>query len=129
MFLKKWFLVSHTGKYNKTLTGNNVSTTIYPDLPGLYPRALVTFTIVRFGFAKVEDRVNKLQRKYLLTEQLKVIKRELGLEKDDKDAVAEKFRERLKDREIPEHVKEVIEEELSKLGFLEANASEFKYVN
>ncbi|CAB4003333.1 lon protease homolog, mitochondrial-like, partial [Paramuricea clavata] len=74
---------------------------------------------------EVEERVNKLQRKYLLTEQLKVIKRELGLEKDDKDAVAEKFRERLKDREIPEHVKEVIEEELSKLGFLEANASEF----
>lgn len=70
-----------------------------------------------------------MQRKYLLSEQLKVIKRELGLEKDDKDAVAEKFRERLKDRNIPDHVKEVIEEELSKLGFLEANASEFKYVS
>ena len=93
------------------------------------PKLLVKFTSIRFNFAKVEDRVNKLQRKYLLTEQLKVIKRELGLEKDDKDAVAEKFRERLKDREIPEHVKEVIEEELSKLGFLEANASEFKWVH
>ena len=90
------------------------------------PELLVKFTSIRFNSAKVEDRVNKLQRKYLLTEQLKVIKRELGVEKDDKDAVAEKFRERLKDREIPEHVKEVIEEELSKLGFLEANASEFK---
>ncbi|XP_046838988.1 lon protease homolog, mitochondrial-like [Xenia sp. Carnegie-2017] len=74
---------------------------------------------------EVEDRVNKMQRKYLLMEQLKVIKRELGLEKDDKDAVAEKFRERLKDREIPENVREVIDEELNKLGFLEANASEF----
>ena len=67
-----------------------------------------------------------MQRKYLLTEQLKVIKRELGLEKDDKDAVAEKFREKLKDRQIPAHVQEVIDEELNKLGFLEANASEFK---
>lgn len=111
--------------HGKTLIGNSLYATIYPILP----EALVEFTIVCFDFAKVEDRVNKLQRKYLLTEQLKVIKRELGLEKDDKDAVAEKFRERLKDREIPEHVKEVIEEELSKLGFLEANASEFKYVN
>lgn len=32
----------------------------------------------------------------MLQEQLKVIKKELGLEKDDKDAIEEKFRERLK---------------------------------
>ena len=35
-------------------------------------------------------------RKYILQEQLKVIKRELGMEKDDNDAIEEKFRERLK---------------------------------
>lgn len=35
-------------------------------------------------------------RKYILHEQLKVIKKELGVEKDDKDAIEEKFRERLK---------------------------------
>ena len=32
----------------------------------------------------------------MLQEQLKAIKKELGLEKDDKDAIEEKFRERLK---------------------------------
>ena len=32
----------------------------------------------------------------MLQEQLKVIKKELGMEKDDKDAIEEKFRERLK---------------------------------
>lgn len=32
----------------------------------------------------------------MLTEQLKAIKKELGLEKDDKDAIGDKFRERLK---------------------------------
>ena len=32
----------------------------------------------------------------MLQEQLKIIKKELGLEKDDKDAIEEKFRERLK---------------------------------
>ena len=32
----------------------------------------------------------------MLHEQLKVIKKELGMEKDDKDAIEEKFRERLK---------------------------------
>lgn len=35
-------------------------------------------------------------RKYILMEQLKVIKKELGLEKDDKDAIEEKFRSRIK---------------------------------
>ena len=31
----------------------------------------------------------------MLQEQLKVIKKELGLEKEDKDAIAEKFKARL----------------------------------
>ena len=31
----------------------------------------------------------------MLQEQLKIIKRELGVEKDDKDAIEEKFRKRL----------------------------------
>lgn len=35
-------------------------------------------------------------RKFILQEQLKVIKKELGLEKDDKDSIVEKFRERIK---------------------------------
>jgi len=45
---------------------------------------------------EVEEKVKQQHRKYILYEQLKVIKKELGLEKDDKDAIEEKFRERLK---------------------------------
>ena len=40
--------------------------------------------------------MNKMQRKFFLQEQLKIIKKELGLEKDDKEAIAERFRERMK---------------------------------
>ena len=32
----------------------------------------------------------------MLHEQLKVIKKELGMEKDDKDAIGDKFKEKLK---------------------------------
>jgi Lon-like ATP-dependent protease len=60
-----------------------------------------------------------------LQEQLKVIKKELGLEKD-KGAVGDKFRERIKDKVLPEAVNSVIEEELNKLNFLESHSSEFK---
>lgn len=55
-----------------------------------------------------------------------VIKKELGIEKDDKDAIGEKYRERLADKTVPTAVAEVIEEELTKLGFLESHSSEFK---
>ena len=45
---------------------------------------------------EVEEKVKKQHREYILREQLKIIKKELGLEKDDKDAIEEKFRGRLK---------------------------------
>ena len=44
---------------------------------------------------RVEEKISKDQRKYFLTEQLRSIKKELGLEKDDKAALVQRFRERL----------------------------------
>ncbi|KAJ6694456.1 hypothetical protein OIU85_005168 [Salix viminalis] len=75
----------------------------------------------------IEEKISGEQRRYLLNEQLKAIKKELGLETDDKTALSDKFRERLEpNREkIPEHVLQVIEEELTKLQLLEASSSEF----
>ncbi len=86
-----------------------------------------------------------MQRRYFLQEQLKIIKRELGLEvrtqawfwdncihsrfvlqKDDKEAISEKFRERVKDLVLPEAVRDVIEEELSKLSYLDNHSAEFR---
>lgn len=48
------------------------------------------------------------------------------MEKEDKDAIEEKFRERLKDKKVPQHVMDVINEELNKLGLLDNHSSEFK---
>lgn len=50
----------------------------------------------------------------------------MGLEKDDKDAIGDKFRERLANKTVPEPVQIVIDEELNKLNFLESHSSEFK---
>ena len=44
---------------------------------------------------QVTEKVQKNHQKYMLHEQLKVIKKELGLEKEDKDAISEKFKARL----------------------------------
>uniref|UniRef100_A0A2M4BCG1 Lon protease homolog, mitochondrial n=1 Tax=Anopheles marajoara TaxID=58244 RepID=A0A2M4BCG1_9DIPT len=74
---------------------------------------------------EVEEKVKQQHRKYILQEQLKVIKKELGIEKDDKDAIGEKYRERIKEKVVPKAVADVIEEELTKLNFLESHSSEF----
>ena len=76
----------------------------------------------------MEEKIKLTHRKYLLQEQLKIIKKELGLEKEDKDAIEEKFRERLKGRTVPQHIMDVINEELTKLNLLDNHSSEFKLV-
>ncbi|XP_050104343.1 lon protease homolog, mitochondrial-like isoform X3 [Malus sylvestris] len=75
----------------------------------------------------IEEKISGEQRRYLLNEQLKAIKKELGLETDDKTALNDKFRERLEPNrgKCPPHVLQVIEEELTKLQLLEASSSEF----
>lgn len=56
---------------------------------------------------------------------MKAIKKELGIEKEDKDAIGEKYRERIKEKVVPAAVMSVIDEELNKLNFLESHSSEF----
>lgn len=73
----------------------------------------------------VEMKIREQHRTFMLREQLKAIKRELGLEKDDKDALAEKYNKLLEGKVVPEAVKTVIDEELQKLSFLDNNSSEF----
>ncbi|XP_052191805.1 lon protease homolog 1, mitochondrial-like [Diospyros lotus] len=75
----------------------------------------------------IEEKISGEQRRYLLNEQMKAIKKELGLETDDKTALSAKFRERIepKRERCPPHVMQVIEEELTKLQLLEASSSEF----
>jgi ATP-dependent Lon protease len=51
-----------------------------------------------FFVVQVEEKVKQQHRKYLLQEQLKIIKKELGIEKEDKESIEEKFRSRLKVR-------------------------------
>ncbi|KAF2424485.1 ATP-dependent protease La [Tothia fuscella] len=73
----------------------------------------------------VESKIQKRQREYFLMEQMKGIRRELGLESDGKDKLIESFKEKANKLAMPDAVKRVFEEELSKLGHIEPAASEF----
>lgn len=74
---------------------------------------------------RIEATISKTQREFFLREQLKAIKKELGVEKDDKTMDAEKFGERLKNRTVPEPVMRVIREEMDKLSTLETQSAEY----
>lgn len=73
----------------------------------------------------VEAKIQKRQREYWLMEQMKGIKRELGIESDGKDKLVEKFKEKAEKLAMPEPVKKVFDEEINKLAHLEPAASEF----
>lgn len=74
---------------------------------------------------RIEGTISKAQREFFLKEQLKAIKKELGMEKDDKTCDIEKFNERLKKRTVPEEVMKVVQEERDKLGTLEVQSAEY----
>ncbi|WP_017430722.1 endopeptidase La [Vreelandella jeotgali] len=71
--------------------------------------------------AQIQDR----QREFFLREQLKVIQRELGISRDDRENDVETFRARLEGLDVPERVQERIDEELGKLSMLETGSPEY----
>jgi ATP-dependent Lon protease len=74
---------------------------------------------------KIEATINKSQKDFFLREQLKTIKKELGIERDDKSLDREKFETRLKERTVPPDVMKVIKDELEKISVLEMQSAEY----
>ena len=52
--------------------------------------------------AQVNEKVSDRQREFFLREQLKIIQQELGIEKDDKTADSDEFRDRLQGIDVPQ---------------------------
>lgn len=74
---------------------------------------------------KIEATISKTQREFFLREQLKTIKKELGLEKDDKTCDVEKYEQRLQKLKVPKEVMQVIKEEMEKLNILDVQSAEY----
>ncbi|NYS62381.1 endopeptidase La [Vreelandella salicampi] len=74
---------------------------------------------------QVNAQMQERQREFFLREQLKVIQRELGISKDDRENDVDTFRARLENLTVPEHVQERIDEELHKLSVLETGSPEY----
>ncbi len=75
---------------------------------------------------QVEAKMSDQQRKYFLHEQLKQIKKELGLETDDKEALISGYRERMKGfTNMNKDAQKAMEESLEKLSSLSRESPEF----
>ena len=74
---------------------------------------------------KTEVSLTNTQREYYLREQLKAIRRELGLEKGEKSLDRDKFEGRLQSKKLTPEVKAVIDEEIEKLQSLEPQSPEY----
>jgi ATP-dependent Lon protease len=74
---------------------------------------------------EVNGKINKLQREFFLKEQMKLIKRELGVEEDGKEKAKRTFRERIEAAGMPEDVKKIALEELDKFETISEQSPEY----
>ncbi|MGL6120574.1 MAG: LON peptidase substrate-binding domain-containing protein, partial [Fusobacteriaceae bacterium] len=74
---------------------------------------------------EIDDKVSTQQKEYFLREQLKLIKRELGMEKDEKDNELDQINARLKKITLSKEAKEVIEEQMEKLKLIDKSSPEY----
>ncbi len=74
---------------------------------------------------RIEEKISKQQREFFLHEQLKAIKKELGLEKEGKTAEIEEFQKRLETRKLNPEAQAAVDGEMQKMQLLEPASPEY----
>jgi ATP-dependent Lon protease len=74
---------------------------------------------------QIEQKISAQQREFFLREQLKAIKKELGLEKEGKVSEIEKFQKRLAKLTPNAEAQKAIDEEIEKLRLIEPSSPEY----
>lgn len=73
---------------------------------------------------EVKQKLDKVQKEYYLKEQLKVIRKELG-DAQDEASMAESYVEKIKEKDLPEEVREKALKEANKLESLNSQSPDY----
>lgn len=74
---------------------------------------------------EVNHKITKMQREFFLREQLRSIKKELGVEEDSKDRFSRTFKSRIELAQMPEEVKKIALEELERFESLPETSPDY----
>jgi len=77
---------------------------------------------------QINEKVSTQQREFFLKEQLKVIKKELGMDVDEKSKDYQKFKKALDKLNLEDEVKDKSYEELEKLGLTDTHSPEYAVI-
>ncbi|MCB0375726.1 MAG: LON peptidase substrate-binding domain-containing protein, partial [Sinomicrobium sp.] len=94
-------------------------------LLGLIRQDLEIARIQKRISSQIEEKVSAQQKEFFLREQLKAIKKELGIEKEDNESEAEKLEKKLAGLALSEEAEKVVHQALEKLRVLNAQSPEF----
>jgi ATP-dependent Lon protease len=75
---------------------------------------------------QIEEKLSRQQRDFFLREELKVIKKELGIEKDARTSDVETIEIKLKGLQLSDEASQVVRNELDKLKTLEPASAEYQ---
>ncbi len=78
--------------------------------------------------SQINDKIESQQRDFYLHEQLKAIRKELGLDEREKNSEVRRLREKLEALNLPDEVREKVKEELEKLEYIEPQAGDYAVI-
>jgi len=120
------YLLSSTVQKQKILEENDIVKRLKL-LSELLGEELKKFEVQSQIRDKVQEEVGKTQREYLLRQQLKTIKEELG-ESDESEAVTNDLKQKLARKKMPKNAREKVEKEIKRLENIPAMSPEHSYI-